>query len=270
MWPRLTPSSGNLRREHPLGPAQDRPVTAEHHHQLDAVSASLTGLGNGVTACGEPRIRWPRSSAGRAATMPAALRPSTSRVAARPPPDGPCGSALPPGTRVRPLRRHAGSVTGAARKAGEWRPRSAKNSWLPAGPSTRLGTVASSRQPHRRASATTWSIAWLAAGRLADHAALAELLAADFELRLDHQQQLPRRRGHGGEPLDQQDQRDEGHVGHHQVDRLAVDMVEVKLAEVGPLAEPDPGVARAARARAGRCRRRSRSPVGSRARAAPG
>ena len=124
--------------------------------------------------------------------MPAALRPSTSRVAA----SIAAGRPMWVSTATRRpshLRQHI--QPGRRPELADWRRRSsAKNSWLPAGP----------EQParHRRQQVPAASarlghdlVDRLAVQRrLADHAALAELLAAHLELRLDHQQHPPRRR----------------------------------------------------------------------------
>ena len=57
--------------------------------------------------------------------------------------------------------------------------------------------------------------------RVADDAAGADRLAAHLELRLDHQQQVPVRRGAAGQRRQDQRERDERQVGDGQVDRAA-------------------------------------------------
>ena len=76
----------------------------------------------------------------------------------------------------------------------------------------------------------------------ADHPTLRQPVPADLELRLDQQQQSAVGGGDRGERPDQQGEGDEGHVGHHQVDRPVLDVVQGQLPQVGLLPDGDPRV----------------------------
>ena len=75
--------------------------------------------------------------------------------------------------------------------------------------------------------------------RVADHAALADPVLADLELRLDHQHQVAVGAGHADQRLQHQRQRDERQVAHHQVDRAA-DQLGGELADVGAVVHLHP------------------------------
>ena len=72
-----------------------------------------------------------------------------------------------------------------------------KNSTLPDGPGSRLRVTPRIDQPSRAAAAATLAHRVRAQSRVADHAAGAQPLPADLELRLDHRQQIAVRRGAG-------------------------------------------------------------------------
>ena len=287
-WPRLTPSSGMSDGDHPLRAAQDGAVAAEHDHQLDAVGRRhrLGQRGDRVGAAGSRWRPGPRPAAPR--RCPAAPRPSISRVAAA----TAAGRPMWVSTATRRGDRVGRSGAGSRRRSVTWhsigsapvggRERSTVRRARPGSSSSRPG--AARRQQHEelpvagRPRAAGWrpppgppaGSAALRPPRRRPRRGAARARGprpplpsrsrptSNWGLTISSSD--PSRGGHRGERPEQQGQGDERDVGHHQVDRLAADVVEGQVAQVGLLAHPHPRVARAAAAPAGRCRRRPRPP----------
>ena len=180
------------------------------------------------------RSRSPASSASTRTSKPAAMQVAGDGA-------GACSHACPSPPGVRDQQRVRRRPRAASRSA-----RSTADPVLD-GPTPAIGSsaAAASRRSHRknstlpRARAAGWrprrrtpspSAAAAAATsqhrlgaqrRVADHAAGADPLLADLELRLDQQHQVAVRRGAGGQRGQHQPQRDERQVGDGQVDRAA-------------------------------------------------
>ena len=138
-------------------------------------------------------------------------------VAARGSVTAPPSHQDPPGPGAGHLGRDASGADARAPRRSQ-----RKNSTLPAGPGSGL-VVHGHRAPatSAAAAATTFATASARSAEVADHAALAEPVLADLELRLHHQRQVAVGRGHAEQGVEHQLEGDEGQVAHDQVHRTA-------------------------------------------------
>ena len=255
-WPRLTPSSGvpesrassAARRMVPSPPmtmtaraaaqasapsgtacttagsgrSQGERVLLEHRHR-DAVGAQrrahlgrdLAGVGaTGVDDAGRRAVGGARASS-RAHPLITRRQRGPSRV-----------SPLSPSRRGRRCRADRRSCprrrdVGVGERRGPVRSQR-KNSTLPDGPGSGLGATPAAPQPRAAAAPATAATASAAQRRVADHAARAEPLPADLELRLDHERRGRRpARVTPTSAASTSAQRDEGQVADDEVDRPA-------------------------------------------------
>ena len=234
----VDPEHGRAAGVGDLGGAQDGAVAADDDGELAVrrrgrtrPSAISIAGSNGVAS----RSRSRASSASSRTTMPWPVRAlqnarATSRASARP---------VWASSSTRRSRRSV-SVTGqpshpapptacpartASLDPGRRRPSAGprrshrKNSTFPDGPGSGLVVTIRAPQPRGRSRVGDTDDRLRPQRGVADHAALADPVLADLELRLDHQRQVAVGCGHRQQRVEHQRQRDEGQVAHHEVDR---------------------------------------------------
>ena len=290
--PEVDPQQRDARGVGDLGGPQDRAVAADHQRQLAVLAGGVIGLGDlecrlevgrrhaevgGLVGqqpdpepvLGQRRARTsgppparPRDRCGRPAAPvvaghPAAARRQVGWLT------GPPSHQAPPAARSAPPR----AATSAAVTVAGPRRSHTKNSTLPDGPGN--GLVVTARAPQPRAAGLLGHPGDRLGPQVgvADHAALPHPLPADLELRLDHQGQVAVVDGHAEQRVEDQQQRDERQVTHHQVDGPA-DRVRGQLAHVGAVVRPAPAGPGAGTTPAVRSPRPPRPPRGRRAGAA--
>ena len=215
MWPRLTPSSGISDSSTHSAAAQDGAVAAEHDHQLDAVRRGdrLGQRPHRVRRAGARAGRGPPRAARRRCRRRSAPRPAGSRR--RWPPADPCGSARRPSgsLRVALWTRSPGTAYEVLLVAG----RSGQ-------PARHLGDDPPAVLGQRPR--PTRSIAARCRAGSSTTPPLPSRSRPTSNCGLTSSSIRPSRIDHRGDRRDQRDQRDERDVGHHQVDRPAVDVIE--------------------------------------------
>ena len=185
-------------------------------------TAAAPGRGRAASsASSRTTMPWPVSALQNArATSRASARPvwasSSTRRASLVSVTGQPSHPAPP---RRPRRAQRRVDLGRVRRVAGPRRSHRKNSTLPDGPGSGLVVTIRAPQPRARGRVGDADDRLGPQRGVADHAALADPVLADLELRLDHQRQVAVGCGHRQQRVEHQRQRDERQVADHEVDR---------------------------------------------------